>query len=246
MSAPDGAVEAPPSAARFVVLGRIELRALHEENLRGLPHDFVFVDTLPDLLCEIVRRTPTAVLIDLAMIVKTKSDFGYLFELDVTFPFLRFVVGSDGCGALMSMSPPRRAEMRESLAQIAAGDTSWSPADRRRRYIRLEVDCRARFRVKGDSDWIHANLRDISQGGCSIITVVPPAVEDRVELELLDLTPEPIRMDTDTVWRMRWEESQRMPGAGLSWHPDSITQSLREALGEPERVKRIVRGCQPT
>ena len=66
-----------------------------------------------------------------------------------------------------------------------------------------------------------------------------------IELELMDLTPEPICFDAHVAWSVRWDEGPELPGAGLYWDTDSTPQGFRESLGTPERVKRMMPAAMP-
>jgi hypothetical protein len=230
----------PQPEVRFLIFGLPDRRSLYEATIAKAEFDCEFHDSVEELIAACMRRSPTAVFIEQSVVVRNQSRIGFLFRMSVSYPFLRFNIGSDGSGVVMSMNPPKREEYAVAIPAIAAGEPSWFPTEECRSSIRIPVKCRAEIQAEGSDEWTRGNIQDICQGGCFISLLDPPEVGSRIQIKIHDFAEKPESMEATVIWNQAWDDSPELPGAGLHWDVDTRPAGFVKALGSPESVAAVM------
>ncbi len=235
---PSPADEATEPEARLIVLGRKAQRSVQMLHFEPLPHKFEYVEHWHDVLHGAIRETPLAVLVEDNLIVGD-PELGFLFQLSTTWPVLRFKIGPDGRGELISGSGRKRGELSTSLAEVAAGDASWLPANGIRTELRVALVARARYRTAESEHWYNANTLDIGARGVFVVSYEPPAPNTEVEVEVMDLDDGEIAIRGKVLWTRNWQDGAQLPGAGIRLEPSRLGTAALDKVGITAFLEQI-------
>jgi hypothetical protein len=187
-----------------------------------------FVDGIEALLKVCLEHPPLALILEIGTAIRIGAErMSKFLNLGVNWPVMRCAVAPDGEARVMCFEPPHGEPLLSALSAIAAGDPSWRHPRFKRRHLRLNLPGRARVRIAGEERWRLGNLDGISCGGAFVcMTCDAPPLKAEVEVELFDFQPR--SMVRGTVVRQRsWEEGLLLPGIGIEFDPESISDAFR-------------------
>jgi hypothetical protein len=214
----------------FLLLAAGERQVQYEEIIKTLPYDIVIVDGMLPLLDRCIQEPPLAVLVDAPSSARIGAALvNPLFELHMRWPVMRCTTRPDGGVTVMCSSPDRQGALAQALPAIIAGDPDWLPPWRRR-YVRVDVQCRARVRLAGEDRWRQGNCLNLSRNGAFIVTYEPQAVGDALDLEVWDIAEEAARAKAHVVRLRKWDDGPKLPGIGVDFEPGTTTRELSRLL----------------
>jgi hypothetical protein len=221
-----------PTALRdyFLLLAAGERETLYREAVKGLPYDIVIVDGILPLLTGCIQEPPLAVLIDAPSAARIGAALvNPLFELHMKWPVMRCTTRPDGGVNVMSSSPDRQGTLSEALPAIIAGDPTWLPPWKRR-YVRVDVQCRARMRFTGEDRWRQCNCLNLSRHGAFVVSYEPSTIGDTLELEVWDIAEKPAYAKAKVVRMRKWDDGPKLPGVGVDFDAGTATHELSRLL----------------
>ena len=131
----------------------------------------------------------------------------------------------------MSVDPIRTAAMVDALKLIGGGDTTWHHKAYPRKYVRLRLQERVRFRPLGQDDWHRGHTLDMGRGGCFVVTYDVLEAGTDVELEFVDLENAPFATEARVEWVRDWEKAKgHLPGMGMTFVSGQLHDSIPAAL----------------
>jgi hypothetical protein len=186
---------------------------------------------------DVVSDPGKALLVDMPSALHAGvSETGRLFDLGIDMPTLRCTQAEDGSWTAMCQAPFKRMSLPEALKEIAEGGGSWKHPKFVRRWVRVPLLTRARFRRSGDSEWMEGNVVNASAGGVFLLSMQVLGIGTRLDLELLDVETGTF-MTGMVAWVHRWEDGPRLPGMGVKLERESVTPRFREALAEASTTR---------
>ena len=212
-------------------------RHAYDHIIKSSPYNFVFFSDPKELVRLSLGAPPTAILIDIPTSIKLGTiNLRLLENLYVIWPIIRCTINQSGFAIATSIHPPRRENLISALKSITAGDTSWNNKQYHRRHLRLNIPCRMKIRKLGNKVWCRGNCLNISSGGFFAVTYDPPGVNIIIEMQLLDLTTNPLNLKAHAVWSRQWENTNQLPGSGISIPEEWRTKEFRNALSQKKYV----------
>lgn len=239
--------EAPAFAATaggahdyFLILCQAARQPAYRALLAERPYEVRFVDSPELLLAHCVAHPPLGLLVDMLTSARMGPELLVAtLNLGVTWPVMRVTLIDEQEARVLCFDPPCAGELLESLDEIAAGDPAWKHGTHHRRFVRLMLNSRVRFRSTTSEVWQRANSLNVSTGGVFLLTLEPPPVGERIELEILDLTAQPERMFGTVVHVNTWADApDDLPGVGVRLELEGVSEELRQALVRPEHLAR--------
>jgi hypothetical protein len=215
---------------RFLLLAVGDRQALYQPSVKALPYEILFVDGMIPLLECCIREPPLAVLVDAPSAMHIGAALvNPLFEMHMHWPVMRCTMRPDGGVNVMCTSPDRLGTLAEALPAIIAGDPDWLPPWRRR-YIRVDVQCRARVRRAGEDRWRQGNCLNLSRNGAFIVTYEPPAIGDRFDIEVWDIGENAAVAEGHVSRLRKWEDGPRLPGVGVEFIAGTTAPELTRLM----------------
>lgn len=222
---------------RFYFLCLKDRRVIYGSIIANTPYQFVFFDHPEDLVKQCLGDPPLAILIDIQTSIRIgTTSLNILENLYVMWPILRCSISKSGFALASCSTPAKRENLNSALDAIARGDKSWFNRKYNRKHIRLDIPCRMRIRKLGNKIWCRGNCLNISSGGFFAVTYDPPEKNSVVEIQLLDLTDEPISFRAKAVWSRKWDDTQQLPGSGIAISADDCTDEFRQALSNEKYI----------
>lgn len=228
--------------------GKILLLCSAERKQAYLPllerwQDAIEILHSPDeILARAFRRAPAGVLIDLIDTAYMGRDrLASLLELRVSWPIMRCNTDGQGSGLALWPVRERRCPLYEAIVGMLNPDESWKHPINVRQYIRLEFLARVRIFHKKLGQWRNTNVLNLGIGGMYAVGYdLDWEVGQGVDLELWDLTFDPIKLHGAVAWIRKWEEgNDRLPGIGISIYEDEGLRILADTICQPESIDRL-------
>ncbi|MBN2024756.1 MAG: PilZ domain-containing protein [Pirellulales bacterium] len=203
--------------------------------LADAPCEVAILTTIDEMLTCCVKEPPLALMLDMTMVTRAGSRaLAPIFELRMGWPIMRCSLLPGGQLNGLCMDPQEHGPLLEMLRAIASDDEKWQirpgTARWRRRHLRVEMQCRVRWRPVNSPDWQPGNTLDVGAGGLFITTYEDVAVDTPIEVMLLDLTTEPLTMAGAVVGRRRWEDGRDLPGMSVAFDAPTVPPEFKEAL----------------
>lgn len=190
-----------------------------------------------DAFKDVVSDPGKALLVDMPSALHAGvSETGRLFDLGIDMPILRCTQAEDGSWTAMCQAPFKRMPLPQALREIAEGGGSWKHPKFVRRYVRVPLQTRARFRRSGETAWMEGNIVNASAGGVFLLSMQVLDVGTQLDLELLDVATG-ISMAGLVAWVHRWEDGPRLPGMGVQLESGSVTPLFRKALAVASTIR---------
>lgn len=216
-------------------------KSFYQQILKISQHDVIFFNSINQLVKEIISNPPSALLIDIPSSIKVGMEHMAFFNnLPVIWPIVRCNITTNGFAFATCDSPPRRDPLPAALNAIARGDESWSSKSFTRKFLRLDLGCRIKIKKEDQNIWRRGNTLNISAGGFFAVTYDPPEKGSIVEIELQDLSSNPITCKGKTMWSRSWEATSKLPGVGISLLDGAINKDFKEALRQPKVIRNFI------
>ena len=219
----------------FILLCSAKRQKAYDEVLAGCSHSLQVVDTPDQALQACVHEPPAAVIVDMITGMRAgtnNTSLLVLYNLELTWPVVRSTAKKNEPVMIISTSPQNTAPFLEALDGIATADSTWVKPLTPRRFIRQSVQCRARTRQVGQEAWDHATVLELSTGGCFMVSYTPYAIDSECEVEVWDIAENVQSLKARVVWIRSWNDSPQLPGMGLAFNLDTVSDELTAALGE--------------
>ena len=219
----------------FILLCSAKRQKSYTEVLAGCTHNVQVVDTPDQALQACVQEPPAAVIVDMITGMRAgtnNTSLLVLYNLELTWPVVRSTAKKNEPVTIISTSPQNTAPFLEALDGIAAADSAWVKPLTPRRFIRQAVQCRARTRLTGQTEWDHATVLEISTGGCFMVSYTPYPIGSKCDVEIWDIASDIQTLDARVVWIRSWADSAQLPGMGLAFDLNTVSKDLAEALGQ--------------
>jgi hypothetical protein len=216
--------------AYFLLLAVGERQLQYEQITKAMPYEIVIVDGMLPLLECCIQEPPQAVLIDAPSSARIGAALvNPLFEMHMRWPVMRCTTRPDGGVNVMSSSPDKQGTLAEALPAIIGGDPNWLPPWKRR-FVRVDVQCRTRLRVASEDRWRQGNCLNLSRNGAFVVTYEAHGVGEALDLEVWDIAETPAVAKGHVVRARKWDDGPRLPGIGLDFVPGTATRELSRLL----------------
>lgn len=219
------------NAARVFVLCLEERQALYKAHCEKWGDRVRFVDNIDDLFMEAADIPPYGVLVDIMTSVRMGAAvMNPLLNLEMAWPVARCRTAPDGSVSVICSEPRHNEPLAQALDGMMSEDPNWRHPRYKRRFIRVNVECRVRIHCEGESDWRVGNALNVSMAGAFVFMQSPPPGKVKIELEFRDILPAPTAHPAVTVWSRSWEVSPALPGLAIQFDPDVISDELRQKI----------------
>jgi len=217
----------------FILLCSEKRQKAYSEVVSSAEHPVEIVPSPEEALRACVRNPPLAVIVDMVTGMRAgnaNTSLLALYNLELNWPVLRGTAKKNEPVMVLSTSPQISAPFCEGLLAIACEDPQWGRRESPRKFIRQEIQCRARVRMKENGEWQRGTIMEMSTGGCFIVSYEPLPVESLIDIEIQDLSETPIIADARIVWIRNWEDGIKLPGMGLQFVYNDVPPELANAL----------------
>jgi len=217
-----------------------ERAGLYPAVVEGSGLELRSVPTVADAVRGCVADPGRAVLVDMTTTLHAGvSETAPLYEMGIDLPILRCTQVESGEWTAMCQAPFKRLPLRVALQEIAQRDASWRHPKFVRRYVRVPVASRVRFRLKGSSaPWRRANCSNASISGLFLLTQEIEPIGSELEIEILDTGSSTEGIRGFVTWSHGWDDGPHLPGMGVDFDLSSVPSAFREFLGEAYTRKR--------
>jgi hypothetical protein len=203
------------NGARVFVLCLEERQSFYKPFCEKWGDRVRFVDNIDDLFMEASDIPPQGVLVDIMTSVRIGAAvMNPLLNLEMAWPVARCRTALDG---------------------MLSDDSTWRHPRYKRRFIRVNVECRVRIHCDGEADWRVGNALNVSMAGAFVFMQSPPPGKVQIELEFRDIVPSPTSHRAVTVWSRSWEASPALPGLAIQFDPAVISDELRQKIRQLAR-----------
>ena len=219
----------------FILLCSERRQKAYSEAVSSAEYPVEVVPSPEEALRACVRNPPLAVIVDMVTGMRAgnaNTSLLALYNLELDWPVLRGTAKKNEPVMVLSTSPQISAPFCEGLLAIARNDPEWGRRESSRKFIRQEIQCRARVQLMNNSDWLVGTVTEMSTGGCFIVTYEPLPVDSSLRVEIRDLTDPPIIIEAKVVWTRNWDDSVKLPGMGLHFGSGAAPPELAEALNK--------------
>jgi len=224
------------NAARVFVLCLEERQALYKAHCEKWGDRVRFVDNIDDLFMEAADVPPCGVLVDIMTSVRMGAAvMNPLLNLEMAWPVARCRTAPDGNVSVICSEPRHNEPLVLALEGMMSEDPNWRHPRYKRRFIRVNVECRVRIHCEGESDWRVGNALNVSMAGAFVFMQSPPPGKVKIQLEFRDILPEPTAHAAVTVWSRSWEVSPALPGLAIQFDPEVISDELRQKIRQLAR-----------
>jgi len=237
MNPPEPTPNEHPSRRYFLLICPEARREAYRTVFASTVHDVEIIATAEEMLTCCVDEPPLALLLDMAVATRSGSrELAAVFQLRMGWPVIRCNLLPGGPLNGLCTDPVQNGALLDMLAAIATDDEAWRPRPGsprwHRRHLRVEMQCRVRWRPRGESDWRRGNTLDIGAGGVFLVTYEETVADTPIELCLSDLSDEPLEIPGRVVGVRRWEEGRTLPGLSVAFDPKSIPVAFKRALAQ--------------
>lgn len=160
------------------------------------------------------------------------SETAPLYELGIDLPILRCNQSETGVWTAMCQAPFKRLPLSGALKEIAQLDPSWRHPKYLRRFVRVPLLSRLRFRSKGAGDWVRGNCSNASISGLFLMTLNTLPIGSEIEIELVDVGGSGGIVRGTVTWVHSWEDGPHLPGMGIDFDLESVSKEFRTFLAE--------------
>lgn len=224
----------------FILLCAPSQLPRYRSALERISWDVIVVHTVPQALALAIEEPPRALAIDTAQGSSIDRRAGERMDgLGVAWPILRSHVLPNGRIEVAVANPLRRESMVPSFEALAREARDWRHPHSNREYLRVPVQCRARFRLAKSECWHSENLKTLSARGAQVYSYEAPQVGSELDVEILDLRGAPFPMRAVGVWSRKWEDSTQLPSFGIRFEEASMSDRFIDALRSPELLARL-------
>ena len=224
-----------PELNHFILLCSEKRQEAYSEAVSSAEYPVEVVPSPEDALRACVRNPPLAVIVDMVTGMRAgnaNTSLLALYNLELNWPVLRGTAKKNEPVMVLSTSPQISAPFCEGLVAIACEDPLWGQRESPRKFIRQEIQCRARVQLTDSGEWQVGTVMEMSTGGCFVVSYEPLPSESAVQVEIRDLTDSPIVLAARIVWTRNWSDSVKLPGMGLQFEFDSVPSELADALSK--------------
>lgn len=174
-----------------------------------------------------------AVLMDMATTLHAGvSETAPLYELGIDLPILRCTQSESGVWTAMCQAPFKRLPLQNALDEIAGRDPSWRHPKYIRRFVRVPLTSRVRYRILGQKTWLKGNCSNASISGLFLLAMDIVPIASELEVEIIDLAEPTQGLRAMVTWSHSWDQGPHLPGMGLDFDRKTVPTSFREALAE--------------
>jgi hypothetical protein len=198
------------------------------------------VSSVGDAVRACVAGPGRAVMVDMSTTLHAGvSETAPLYEMGINLPILRCTQVESGEWTAMCQAPFKRLPLLMALKEIAQGDPSWQHPKFVRRYVRVPLSTRVRFRLVGSANaWKRANCSNASISGLFLLTQEIEPIGSELELEILDAGGLVQGVRGFVTWAHAWDDGPHLPGMGVDFDLESVPDAFREFLAETYTRKR--------
>ncbi len=222
--------------SRVFVLCLEERQAMYRPHCEKWGERIRFVDNIDDLFMEASDTPPQGVLVDIMTSVRVGAAvMNPLLNLEMAWPVARCRTAPDGSVSVICSEPRHNESLAVALDGMMADDSSWRHPRYKRRFIRVNYECRVRIHCDGESDWRVGNALNISMAGAFVFMQSPPPGKVHIDLEFRDILPAPTSHRAVTVWSRSWDVSPALPGLAIQFDPTVIDDELRKKIRQLSR-----------
>ena len=190
-----------------------------------------FVDNIDDLFMEASDVPPQGVLVDIMTSVRMGAAvMNPLLNLEMAWPVARCRTVPDGSISVICSEPRHNEPLSQALDGMLAEVPNWKHPRYKRRYIRVNVECRVRIHCEGETSWRLGNALNVSMAGAFVFMQSPPPGRVKIELEFRDMLPEATALPAVTVWSRSWESGPALPGLAIQFDPEDLHDELRQKI----------------
>jgi len=191
------------------------------------------VHSVADAVRGCVSDPGRAVLIDMATTLHAGvSETAPLYELGIDLPILRCNQSEAGVWTAMCQAPFKRLPLSAALREIAQLDPSWRHPKFLRRFVRVPLLSRLRFRPRDSSEWLRGNCSNASISGLFLMTLDTQPIGSEIEIELVDAGGPGRLVRGMVTWVHAWEDGPHLPGMGVDFDLASVSTEFRTYLAE--------------
>lgn len=160
------------------------------------------------------------------------SETAPLYDLGIDLPILRCNQSESGAWTAMCQAPFKRVPLPLALQEIASLDSSWRHPKFTRRFVRVPLLARVKFRTFGSAEWSRGNCSNASISGVFLLTLETHSIGTELEVEILDSGEAVHRIQGMVTWFHAWEDGPHLPGMGVDFHLSSVNSAFRQFLAE--------------
>jgi hypothetical protein len=224
------------NGARVFVLCLEERQSFYKPFCEKWGDRVRFVDNIDDLFMEASDIPPQGVLVDIMTSVRIGAAvMNPLLNLEMAWPVARCRTAPDGNVSVICSEPRHNEPLSTALDGMLSDDSTWRHPRYKRRFIRVNVECRVRIHCDGEADWRVGNALNVSMAGAFVFMQSPPPGKVQIELEFRDIVPSPTSHRAVTVWSRSWEASPALPGLAIQFDPAVISDELRQKIRQLAR-----------
>lgn len=199
----------------------------------GSPLELRIVPSVSEAVRGCVCDPGRAVIIDMVTTLHAGvSETAPLYDLGIDLPVLRCNQSESGAWTAMCQAPFKRVQLPLALQEIADRDPSWRHPTFLRRYVRVPLLSRVRFRISESETWHRGNCSNASVSGLFLLSLDTQPIGTELDIELLDAGAESTKVRGMVTWFHAWEDGPHLPGMGLDFDLASVSTSFREFLAE--------------
>ncbi len=218
-------------APRIFVLCLEERQGLYKPHCDKWGERVRFVANIDDLFMEAADTPPQGVLVDIMTSVRMGAAvMNPLLNLEMAWPVARCRTAPDGNVSVICSEPRHNEHLAVALEGMLTEDPTWRHPRYKRRFIRVNVECRVRIFCEGETDWRVGNAQNVSMAGAFVFMHSPPPRGVKIQLEFRDILPAPTTHEAITVWSRGWEVGPALPGLAIQFDPKIIDENLRQKI----------------
>ena len=212
---------------------------LYPAAVEGCGLELRTVGTVQDAVRDCVADPGRAVMIDMTTTLHAGvSETAPLYELGIDLPILRCTQSENLVWTAMCQAPFKRLPLLAALKEIAQKDPSWHHPKFLRRYVRVPLVSRVRFRLPGKSEWRRANCSNASISGLYLLTHDIEPIGTEVEVEIMDAGAPTGILKGMITWSHAWEDGPHLPGMGIDFDLGTVPQVYRRFLADAYTHKK--------
>lgn len=225
---------------RFYLLCSPQRRPEYDKALAQHPYSIRLFEQVDALAAACLHEPPLAAMVDLLSVTALGAEaVDGLSAWHVCWPVARCSINPAGEVMFLWLDGRKRARLEEALKALSTGEPGWRHPVHHRRYLRLEMMCRARYRQPNGS-WQRSNTLNVGGGGLFLVSYEEFELGTCFEVELQDLAPETLTIRAHLAWKRTWLERLELPGLGLCFSGDDGIR-LRSFLSHPDTIARLRR-----
>lgn len=226
-------LKADPTRNHVYVVCSPDRAHLYDPISASSPLELRIVPSVSDAVRGCVCDPGRAVIIDMVTTLHAGvSETAPLYELGIEIPILRCNQSELGAWTAMCQAPFKRVALPLALQEIAALDPSWRHPKFTRRFVRVPLLARVKFRTPDSSDWSRGNCSNASISGVFLLTLETHPIGTELEIQILDSGEEVHEINGMVTWFHDWNSGPHLPGMGIDFDLGTVGMAFRRFLAE--------------